>query len=121
MNAEIIETTIARAVTLLLACGCTFVLSKPDGEIVEHGMQASPPIIPVIKPHRKRTVHHFKTTGYIDRIKAMQVGDVEVFETAGYPFEAYRSAISSQASHQWGKGNGTSIKQGSTVQLLRLR
>lgn len=113
---EIVERCIALAVRNLKAANCQFAIITPSGEklgeltIVRNGGGKG----------SKR--FHFKQTGYVDKVKAMEVGDVLEFSAPeGVPIEHYRSAITSAASKTFGAGSTMShIKDGAIVEVMRV-
>ena len=100
---------IQRAITLLTSVGAQF---KVIFEGAEYGE-----LVAVTKP--PRTKHNSFLALYIDKLNAMQVGDVLVWEHDNP--EGLRSAITASACGKWGKGSAISQVRGKTIELLRVQ
>lgn len=114
MTQTIIEKVIDQAVRNLRSAGCQFAVITPDGRKLGELSVDQPK-----KVTRKR-VNDFTVSGYMERVDAMQPGDVEIFKVGMYNAEQFRGAISARAFTKFGKGNATSTIVGDEVQLLRL-
>lgn len=114
MTPSIIDKTIDQAVRNLTASGCKFAIITPDGRQLGELILEAPK-----KPVRKH-VNDFASTGYTATIKAMQVGEVAVFESDRFNPAAYRGAISACACSYFGPGNATSTIRDGKIELLRL-
>ena len=67
--------------------------------------------------------NNYRQYGYIERVDAMQVGDVEVFENtlSRDDAENYRSAIVSRGIRQFGKGSMTScFNAAGAIEVMRI-
>ena len=105
------EIAIQRALTLLNSAGAKY---KVIFEGAEYGE-----LIAVTKPDKKpRVKQNDFASLYIDKLKAMQVGDVNVWEHDNP--EGLRSAITATSSRLWGNGSAISRVFGKTVELLRV-
>lgn len=116
MAQTIIEKVIDQAVRNLRSAGCQFAVITPDGRKLGE--------LTVDQPKKKRGAHRrvndFTATGYITKVRGMNVGDVLVFEAGAFNPEAYRKTIIAAALTAFGKGNATSSIQGDKIELLRL-
>lgn len=119
MNPPIVEAAIERVVRNLTATGCKYAIQKPDGEWLLQGVEVKPPTKPKRQPKYTKK-NHFAPTGYIGKVKAMAVGDVEVFAIGAFPRDAFRSSIAGAALAAFGKGNAQTCFADDTIQLLRL-
>lgn len=114
MSPSIIDKTIDQAVRNLAAVGCQFAIITPDGRQLGELALETPK-----KPTHKH-VNDFASTGYIATIKAMQVGEVAVFESERFNAQCFRASIIATASKTFGSGNATSTLRDGKIELLRL-
>ena len=105
---------ITQAVRLLNAAHAQFKIISENGE--EFGELE-------IVAAKTRTRRHnvFAASGYIPKIEAMQVGDVEVLESPETEdVKKFRSAVCGCAGRVFGNGNYTTLVNGNTIELLRV-
>ena len=100
------------AVRNLKAAGCQYAIILPSGEQIGE--------LKVVVPAKRTRVNHFTQTGYLARVDAMKVGDVEVFDAAGMDIQNYRSAISARGIRTFGKGSINTCIEGTNIQIMRL-
>jgi hypothetical protein len=115
MTLNIKDKTLAQAIKMLDALQVQYKVIGFDG--VEYGA------LEVIPPKKKKIVRsrHFAATGYIEKLKAMQVGDViELVPPDGDRPEQLRAAITGTANRLFGGGNATTHCTKELVQVMRL-
>lgn len=111
---KIQQKVIEDAMRKLLAANCKFAILLPDGEKLGDLELALP------KKHGKGSrINNFIRTGYRERVRAMKVGDVEVFETDGTSIKNYQSAICSCGLRAFGNGHFNTCINGSTIEAMR--
>lgn len=107
------DKTLQQAIKLLNALGCSYKIISAEG--AEFGT------LEVVK-QQARTVRSrvFANTGYIQKIKAMSVGEVLTFTPPeGSTAEEMRSAVCGTAHRLLGSGNYVTSVDATTVQILR--
>lgn len=112
--AAIQQKVIRDALVKLDACGCKYAIMLPDGSVLGE--------LEVINRSgvKRHRINHFTQTGYIARVDAMKVGDVEVFDgSAVTDIENYRSAIGARAIRVFGKGSAETLIKDGKIELLR--
>ena len=99
-----------RALRTLNALGAKYKIVLPNGASFE-GLKTM---------ETEQRTGKFAHTGYVDAVRAMEIGSVLVFETpeGGRP-ESFRSAISGVASFAFGRNACTTHLSGRTVEILR--
>lgn len=114
---SIIDITISRALKMLDAAGCAYAVIKPDGDIVGTLELAIQNARKTRKTRHPR--HDFKSTGYIDKITKMEIGDVVKLDAGKFPVGSFRSAISALASTKFGKGSHSTWVNGKIIEIFR--
>lgn len=113
---EIQQKQLDRAVQVLVMLGCEYAIKTPDGTITGTLTVAEPE-----KPkHTRGPRRDYALYCIPERVKAMKVGDVDVFKRIGDDdIEALRSNISSTGFSAFGKGNFTTTVTNGEVQCMR--
>ncbi len=111
---EIKEKTMIRGIAMIDAAGCRYKIIAPDGR--EYGDLA------VVAPKKFTRKNNFaKSTGYINSLKDMKIGDAREFAAPdGTSVVAFRAAIGGSANGFFGKGNYTTTIRDQKVQILRI-
>jgi len=109
------QVAVDRAIKLLIAAKASFAVQLPDGSFTGDLM--------VLAKNPRRKINNWcaNVPGYIDQIKAMDIGDILVWGfDSRERAEAFRSTVSSQGVHHHGKGAVTTCLNGSTVEAMRV-
>jgi hypothetical protein len=109
------QVAIEKAIKFLTAAKAAFAVQMPDGSFVGD--------LVVLTKTRRRKVNNWclEMPGYIQKIQAMQIGDVLSWEVESRERgEAFRSAASSQGSQLYGKGAFMTTVSENSVEALRV-
>jgi hypothetical protein len=109
------EAAITRAVAMLAAAGAQFAVLLDDKKWGD---------LEVAKPKgtpRKR-VNSFRSMGYTDHVRVMQVGDVVSYtlEDEGKA-KAFAASLSAMMTHTFGRGSAVTNRDGCKVEALRVQ
>jgi len=111
------QIAVDKALKFLAAARIPYAIQLPSGQVLGTLEIA----VPVIKPQRKRSNDwRAEYPGYIEKIKAMEVGDVLCWSVNKERCEGFRSVVSSSCIHAFGTGSGLSNVADGRVELLRL-
>lgn len=120
-QSQVVTNTIERAVTMLTATGCEFLVISPDG--TQYGeLEATPQ--QETKSRRKlrdgreygELAAHYSPYLRLDAA----VGDVLEIPVGEYKPEAVRASVAARLSNVWGPGAHTSAVVGDRVEILRI-
>jgi len=109
------QVAIEKAIKFLTAAKAAFAVQMPDGSFV------GDLVVLTKSPRRKLNNWRIEMPGYIQKIQAMQVGDVLTWEVESRERgEAFRSAASSQGSTLYGRGAFMTTVTENSVEAMRL-
>jgi hypothetical protein len=110
---------IDRALRLLDAVGCKYGVVTPDGRTF--GALPAQPTAPPSRPRKRRPATNFRQTGYSQKLRQMQVGDVErFFPPTGASAQQMQKTIHGTCCRLWGKGSFTTAVIKGAVEVLRM-
>lgn len=109
------KTAIEKAIKFLTAAKAAFAVQMPDGSFV------GDLVVMTKSPRRKVNNWRLEMPGYIQKIQAMQIGDVLTWDVNSCEHgEAFRSAASSQGSRLYGKGAFMTAVTENSVEAFRV-
>jgi hypothetical protein len=109
------QLAIERAIRLLTAAKAAFAVQMPNGSFVGELTVA------VKSPRRKANNWRIAMPGYINQVKAMQIGDVVSWTVkTDESIESFRSTVSSQGCQLYGKGAFMTAVTGHYLEAMRV-
>lgn len=114
---QVIEKSITRAIAILKACKCAFIIVDEEGSVYEQGNLK----LAESEPETERKHAGFYADLYKPLMQDMKQGDVVAVETPeGMEPSGLRSCMGSYANKMWGKQSCITSVNGRTVELLRV-
>ena len=117
---EVVEKSIQRALTVLRACKCDFIVLDEEGtQYSEGNMKLAEP---EKEPKTDRKPKGFYADIYRPLMEGMNIGDVASVDTPdGVDPIGLRACMSSYANKMWGANSSTTVVAGGKVELLRVQ
>jgi hypothetical protein len=109
------QIAIEKAIKFLTAAKAAFAVQMPDGSFVGD-------LIVMTKPTRRKVNNwRIQMPGFINQIKAMQIGDVLTWTVESREVvESFRSTVSSQGCQLYGKGAFMTAVTDCSVEAMRV-
>jgi hypothetical protein len=109
------QLAVEKAVKFLTASKVPFAIEMPDGTFL--GDLKVMPKVTRLKQNNWRII----MPGYIEKIEAMQVGDVVMWQVENIEtVERFRSAVSGQGNRSFGSGAFMTAVKDSSIEAMRL-